>query len=191
MYRKYLGRYGKLAGRIIGIAIIAFVGVLCLLHFVFGFGIYLVKSGSMVPYFNVGDTIITMPFKGASVSDLKTGSVISFQDGPALTSHRIIAIKGDSVVTKGDANEDPDPRPVSLSQVKGVYLFRIPYIGYLTYFIHTKLGWSILIIGPAFVLFCLIIIEIIKETFKSKTMENKAAAGQPSADPASQNKIPH
>jgi signal peptidase len=191
MFRKYLGRYTKLAGQIVGIAIITFVGVLCLLHFIFGFGFYVVKSGSMEPKIHVGDTIITMPFKGTSAGTLNIGDVISFQDGKALTSHRIISINGDSIITKGDANEDADPRPVGIAQVKGIYLFKIPYIGYVSYFIHTKLGWFLLIIVPAFILFCLIIVEIIKETFKSKPVEGQAIAGRTSNSPAPHDRALH
>jgi signal peptidase len=191
MFRNYLGKKVKLAGQVIGISLIVFIGVLCLLHFIFGFGIYIVRSGSMEPKINVGDTIITAPFRGTSGSDLKTGTVVSFQDGKALTTHRIVSIQGDSLTTKGDANEDPDPRPVAVTAVKGVYLFRIPYIGYLTYFIRTKLGWFLVIVIPALILFGLIIKDIIKEALKPNPQGKKLTAGHSPAEPTPHDDAPH
>lgn len=71
------------------------------------------------------------------------------------------------LVTKGDAAEDADPWAVSVSDVKGVYLFKIPYVGYMTSFIRTKLGWFLMIIVPAALLVGWLTRDIIKEAFSS------------------------
>jgi signal peptidase len=80
-----------------------------------------------------------------------------------------MSANADNLVTKGDMMEDPDPWSVSMSKVNGVYLFKIPYAGYLSNFIRTKVGWFLIIAMPAMLLLSLIVIEIIKETKKLKT----------------------
>jgi len=129
----------------------------------------------MEPKIHVGDTIITMPFKCTSTS-ISISAMLSLSGRKALTSHRIISIKGDSIVTKVTLTKTPTPAGGNCPG-KSIYLFKIPYIGYLSYFIRTKLGWFLLIIVPLYH-FCLIIIEIIKETFKSKPAEGQAIAGR-------------
>jgi signal peptidase len=75
---------------------------------------------------------------------------------------------GNTLITKGDANENPDPIPVQFSQVKSRYLFRIPYIGYAAGFVRTKLGWLLAIILPSIILVGFIIKDIVKEAFKNE-----------------------
>lgn len=97
-----------------------------------------VLSGSMEPTFNPGDLIVTMPLKAKEVKTLKRGDVITFQPksgSPVLITHRIVsvgfAISGETVfVTKGDANNAQDPS-IKAEQVKGRYLYHIPYLGFL------------------------------------------------------------
>ena len=156
----------KLVGQIVAIVLAVLVCTICLMHFVFGFGIYLVRSGSMEPTINVGDMIITKPVNATSLNTLQPGTIITFQQGSKLDSHRVVSISGGSITTKGDANKRPDPQAVSLSQVKGIYLFRLPYVGYLTYYIHTKLGWFLMVILPAAILVGFIVKDIIKEALK-------------------------
>ena len=163
---KKMWHKAKLVGQIVAIVLAVLVCTICLMHFVFGFGIYLVRSGSMEPTINVGDMIITKPVNAASLNALQPGTIITFQQGSKLDSHRIVSISGSSVTTKGDANKRPDPQTVSLSQVKGIYLFRLPDVGYLTYFIHTKMGWFLMIILPAGILVGFIVKDIIKEALK-------------------------
>jgi signal peptidase len=166
----------NIAAQIAGIVLAALIVVGCLLHFIFGFGIYVVRSGSMTPFFRVGDTIITAPANSNTLSNLKPGDVISFEVDKALTTHRILSIDGGLVVTKGDANEDPDAQPVNMSQIRGVYLLKIPFLGYLTYFIRTRLGWFLLIILPALILVGLIVKDILKEAFKPDAAQKKELA---------------
>jgi len=49
------------------------------------------------------------------------------------------------------------------SSIQGMYLFKIPYIGYATKFIQTKVGWFITIIIPAMVLVAWLAKDIVKE----------------------------
>lgn len=156
----------KLLIKIVTIVLALFIAVICFARFVPGFEIYVVQSGSMEPAINVGDVIITGPVNDTPLGKVQSGTIITFQVRQALTTHRVVSINGDTVVTKGDANEDPDPTTISVSQIKGVYLFRIPYIGYLTYFIRTRTGWFLAIMLPAIVLVGFIIKDIIIEALR-------------------------
>jgi signal peptidase len=123
----------------------------------------LVRSESMKPAINMGDIVITGPRGGLLTGEVKPGTIVTYQRGDELVTHRVLSVNGDALVTKGDAVEDPDPWPVSLAEVRGVYLLRIPYIGYVSDFVQTKLGWCLLIILPATALVALLVRDIFKE----------------------------
>ncbi len=116
----------------------------------------------MKPTINMGDIIITGPLNG----EVKPGTIVTYELGKALVTHRALSVDGDTLVTKGDAMEDPDPRPVTISQVVGVYLFKIPNIGYLSNFIRTKPGWFGIVILPAMVLVSFIVKDVVKEALR-------------------------
>jgi signal peptidase len=127
------------------------------------YAIYFVRSESMVPAINLGDMVIAGP-----AGTIKPGDIITYELGKNLITHRVLSVDGDTLITRGDANEDPDPRPVQLSQVKSRYLFKIPYVGYLSAFVRTRLGWFLTIILPAIALVAFIIKDIIKEALKNE-----------------------
>ena len=122
----------------------------------------------MKPAINLGDLVIGGPVDAGSI---KPGVIISYESGTNLITHRVFSVVNGTIVTKGDANEDPDPRPVQLSQVKSRYLFKIPYIGYVTGFVQTRTGWLLVIILPATVLAGFIIKDIIKEALQVKPLK--------------------
>jgi signal peptidase len=129
------------------------------------YSIYFVRSESMKPAINLGDVVILGP---VSTDGIKPGVIVTYELGKNLITHRVLSIDGDTLITKGDANETPDPSPVKLSQVKSRYLFKIPYVGYLIGFVRTRLGWFLTIILPAIVLVGFIIKDIIKEALKDE-----------------------
>jgi len=120
----------------------------------------------MEPAINTGDVVIAGP--AGAIGGIKPGSIVTYESGQDVITHRVVSIDGDTLITKGDASEDTDSRPVQLSQVKGSYLFKIPYIGYFTSFLRTRLGWFLAIILPAIVLAGFLVKDIIKEALKSK-----------------------
>jgi signal peptidase I len=95
-----------------------------------------VLTGSMMPNINPGDIVITTtpqhlePAKGKIV----TYKVKRLNGTPvALFTHRIIG--GDAktgFVVKGDANPSPDPQKPKISDINGVVLFTIPWLGNVT-----------------------------------------------------------
>jgi len=119
----------------------------------------------MTPAVKMGDLIITGPLNGPINGELKAGMIVTYEHSKELITHRVKSIDGAALVTKGDAVEDPDPWPVTVSNVRGIYLFKIPYVGYVTSFVQTKFGWFLAIIIPAALLVAWLVKDILKETF--------------------------
>ena len=89
----------------------------------FGYGMSVVLSGSMESRLSVDDLVIIKATDNYNVND-----IVLFQDGNSLVIHRIIEIDGDTVTTKGDANNTAD-EPINKSQIKGVLVYDIAGLG--------------------------------------------------------------
>ena len=155
----------KVAGRV---ATVILAIILAGVVFVFlspAYNMHLVRSESMVPAINMGDMVITGPVNGPIRGEVKAGSIVTYQRGGALVTHRVLSVDGDILATKGDAMDDPDPWSVTLSDVRGVYLFRIPYMGYASNFIRSNFTGFLVIILVS-VLFGFLIQEIRKQQRK-------------------------
>ena len=125
-----------------------------------------VLSGSMEPAIPVGGIVVIKP---VDPETLKTGDIICFQlSEDTSVTHRIINITDEGLVTKGDANEDPDQWTVKKENVIGKVILTIPFIGYLGYFVRTPTGLILLIVLPASVIIIVEIRNIIKELRKQK-----------------------
>ena len=116
---------------------------------VFGYSFYYVLTESMEPEINSGDMILgkyTEP-ENLRVGDIVTyvGDTGTFKD--KIITHQIIEIDGDIVVTKGVANEDPDPAIYS-SQILSKFVATIPVAGDIFSVINSKLGFIFLIVTP-------------------------------------------
>lgn len=151
---------------------------LAFLYFAPGYNLYLVRSESMKPAINMGDLIITVPLNGPINGELKPGTIVTYQYKRESITHRVQSIDGMTLVTKGDAVEDPDPWTVTVSDVLGIYLFKIPYIGYLTNFVQTKLGWFLMIIIPAALLVAWLVKDIVKEAFRNEPKTTQRKGGE-------------
>jgi signal peptidase len=123
-----------------------------------------VASGSMEPTLKVGDVII---IRGVNPEDLKVGDIIVFNPPQPYYNgvpwvHRIISIQkiGNEIYfkTRGDANAYPDPFTLTKSNIVGVMIGRIPYLGLISLNL-----WQWLI--PAMVIIAIIIVlKIISES---------------------------
>ena len=141
------------------------VAGLTFLYFSPGYDLRLVRSESMRPAVNMGDLIITGPMNGPINGELKPGMIVTYEYSKELITHRVQSIDGITLVTKGDAVEDPDSWPVTVSDVRGIYLFKVPYVGYVTSFVQTKFGWFLAIIIPAALLVAWLVKDILKAAF--------------------------
>ena len=89
----------------------------------FGYGMSVVLSGSMESRLSADDLVIIK-----ATDDFKVNDIVLYQDGDSLVIHRIIEIDGDTVTTKGDANNIADD-PIQKSQIKGVLVYDIAGFG--------------------------------------------------------------
>ncbi len=159
----------KVVSRVIAVILLLVVGALAFVYFSPDYDMYFVRSGSMIPTINVGDLVITGPQGGPLTPVIEPGTIITYEaPTKGEITHRVISVTADNkFITKGDNAEDPDRAPVELSQVKGIYIFGVPYLGYATSFIRTKTGWYVAIILPTMALLGFIVKDIIKEALKS------------------------
>lgn len=80
-----------------------------------------VRTGSMSPSLWKGDLVLVIP-----VRRLKVGDIISYEQNGGYITHRIVGIKDNLFVMKGDDNRDTDPFPVSWSEIAGKAVFSLP-----------------------------------------------------------------
>jgi signal peptidase I len=131
-----------------------------------------VESNSMVPAFYRGDILI---LRGENASLLKVGDVIVYSpEGQSVPIvHRIISINQDgSFQTKGDANAGQlsFEKHISPSEIHGVVIFIIPYVGWIkiavTSYVIPNIFWIIIALLIAFAAFKAS--KYIKSTYKIK-----------------------
>lgn len=163
--KKGRGRKMKIFNRIVLAILVLILGGLAFIYFMPDYNLYLVRSESMTPYIKMGDLIITGPMNGPINGEVKEGTIITYEFSDDLVTHRVQSIEGNILVTKGDAVEDPDPWEVTFEDVRGVFLFKIPSVGYVTNFIQTKTGWFVTIIIPGALLTLWLVKDIVKEAF--------------------------
>ena len=111
----------------------------------FGYGMSVVLSGSMEDRLSVDDLVIIKATDSYNVND-----IVLYQDGNSLVIHRIIEIDGDTVTTKGDANNVAD-EPINKSQIKGVLVYDIAGFGAVVNVLKQPV-FVILILAAAFLL---------------------------------------
>ena len=160
------GTVKKTISWVISALLVVIIGFFAFTYLSPNHNVYMVRSESMKPAIKLGDVIITGPAGGSSNSEVKPDTIITYERGKELITHRVVSIDGDVLVTKGDNTEEPDPWKVTMSDVQGVYMFKIPYVGYALSFIRSKVGWFVAIILPAALLVALLVKEIVKEAFR-------------------------
>lgn len=93
-----------------------------------------ILSNSMLPTYSRGDVVVYEKLSDTDLQKLKNNSIIVYKIGNQYVAHRIIEVVKDNGVvsyrTQGDNNNAPDGRLVEISQIKGVYIFSIKYIGF-------------------------------------------------------------
>jgi len=114
-------------------------------------------SGEAEDHIEIGDLIFV---GNVEPDELVEGDVISFMDGDAVVTHRIIGIDVDEdgkllFTTKGDANNAEDLRPVSEDNLIGIYKARIGKVGDFALFLQTPMGMLLFIALPllAFIIY--------------------------------------
>jgi signal peptidase len=134
--RRWVGRLVSLVATLAVVGIAALAIALTAVPAVVGGHSLTVLSGSMVPEFAPGAVVVDRP---VAASSLRVGDVITYattdevSGAPIFITHRIVEVRSDAgapvFITRGDANEDPDTRPVEASQVRGEVWYHVPYVG--------------------------------------------------------------
>lgn len=98
----------------------------------FNYEAFVIVSESMEPEINVGDIVI---IKKITEDSIKEEDIITFEKNDEYVTHRVKEINeqnGEKIyTTKGDNNKVEDVEEVHYSEVKGIVIFQIPYIGFM------------------------------------------------------------
>lgn len=115
-----------------------------------------VSSGSMIPVLNVGDIIIV---RGVDPSTVTVRTIIIFHspyeyDMPIV--HRVIAVLNENgqifFETKGDNNQVQDGWKVPASNLIGVFVAKVPYIGLISLELRGPLGVTVIVLLVALII---------------------------------------
>ena len=118
----------------------------------------------MEPTIHIGDVILIQPDNSYQKND-----VVTFTDSEGRTvTHRIIEETPQGFITKGDANQTPDPRTVAQSSIQGKVIFTIPKLGFLVAFSKTKTGILLFIVVPVVIIIYDQIRAVVQELSKKK-----------------------
>lgn len=138
---------------------------------------FIVLTDSMSGVIESGDFIIC---KKITAEDVEEKMIISFYDpagnGTSVVTHRVIAIdstNGLKFQTKGDANNTEDSVWVPAESVIAEYKFRIPLLGYISYFMSTVPGLIVCVLLP---MGLLIGYDVIKRRINDKANQEDTAA---------------
>ena len=112
---------------------------------------YVTTSGiSMSPRFHSGDLGVVRP-----AAEYRVGDIVAYHSKTLhiVVLHRIIAVKGDRFVTKGDNNDFVDPDQPARADVVGKLAYRVPHGGLVLHWLHTPFMAALLCGGMALLLF--------------------------------------
>lgn len=123
---------------------------------VFGYKMFIITSGSMDPYLQIGDVIAIKEIKQ---EELGKNDIITFNEGEYQVTHRIVDIleeNGETVYqTKGDANNTNDSDLVKYENIEGKYVFKIRKVGQIIMKIQNPI-YIIVILIVAYVIYSII-----------------------------------
>ncbi len=115
-----------------------------------------VVTGSMKPSINPGDVVVLRHIS----SSPQVGDVVTYKMGNAFITHRVVeAYQNGSVVTKGDANDAPDPYLVPPSAILGKVWLRVPLVGWLVILAEWSPVVRLLVVASAAAVIALVVIR--------------------------------
>lgn len=112
----------------------------------FGYKSFTVLSNSMQPSFSAGDMVFV---KDKPINEIAANDVITFKEmDQKLITHRVVGQTKQGFVTKGDNNNVEDEKIVKPDDVVGTHAFTIPKAGYVSKFVSSPMGITLLILIP-------------------------------------------
>jgi len=93
-----------------------------------GIRLAIVKSGSMLPTYSVGDIMLTVGpvLREPVVGDIVVSAPVLYGNQLPIIGHRAISEKDGVFTTKGDNNKNKDPWVVPAADVSGIVVGKIP-----------------------------------------------------------------
>jgi signal peptidase len=158
----------KGVGRIAAILFLLFIisgSLFTIISPFFGWRSEVVISGSMEPAIQTGSVVIVTPIVPDAI---QKGDIIMYSslDMRSLITHRVVGVESEPTlqfITRGDANNNPDINPVAPGQIVGIVAFTVPYLGFITQFIKTPLGFTLFFLIPAVLLIGREVLDLWKE----------------------------
>ncbi|MCX6401332.1 MAG: signal peptidase I [Propionibacteriales bacterium] len=162
--RATLGWFGQVIAWLVILGVVVVLAIAVLVPRIAGATPYTVLTGSMQPKYPPGTLVVVKPVE---FDEISVGQVITYQleSGKAtVVTHRVVGVVNrfdgtTTLVTQGDANQDPDPVPVEEVQVRGKLWYSVPYLGHANSALNGSqrqwavLGVSALLIGYAAFMF--------------------------------------
>ena len=137
----------------------------------FGYQMYFIRTGSMSPYLEPGDVIISKKYDGGELIAGDDGDIVTYYgdvNGTVdMITHRVIEVDGDMVTTQGDANNTADS-PINKSEIEAVMVHKTVVIDKIYKIITTTWGFWLCIFAPIAMLIVFEIVSLVKELKKEK-----------------------
>lgn len=124
---------------------------------IFGYSIFSTETGSMSPTIEKGDIVFVKLGENVQEKD-----IITYKNGNAFVTHRIIEVDGDSIIAKGDNNNTQD-KPIQKDAIIGKVIYIINNVE-----VWKKVFSDISVVIPLFITTILVIILV---SYKEKTGE--------------------
>ena len=125
------------------ITVILSINLVCFMIGLYMFQPITILSDSMYPQFARGDVVIFKKINDEELKQIPEGTIIVYSIEDKYIAHRIVNIKkeDDKVYyqTKGDNNNVSDLDLVQIDQIKGVYAFRVKYLGFPSIWLYEYL----------------------------------------------------
>lgn len=176
----WLARLGNVVLAATGVlAGVAFLSV-TVLPGILNYRTYTVLSGSMEPAVRTGSIIVAVPVDARA---LRIGDVITYKSKALQenVTHRVVEIKGDSkhptFVTKGDANQSPDPWETTYNGPAGKVILSIPLLGYFFHAVGSPQGHVLFLVVPGVALTLMWLWEIWRPQPKTERRDVQLPAG--------------
>lgn len=155
--RSTLGWVGQVIAWLVILGVVVALAAAVLVPRLAGATPYTVLTGSMQPKYPPGTLVVVKPVE---FDDIGLNDVITYQresGEAAVVTHRVVGTGSRfdgtrTLITQGDANDDPDRDPVLAVQVKGELWYSVPYLGYVnTALSGSQRQWAVLGVSAALV----------------------------------------
>ena len=137
----------------------------------FGHQMYFIRTGSMSPYLEPGDVIISKKYDGGALVAGCEGDVVTYygnvNGSTEMITHRVIEIDGDKIITKGDFNNTADS-PITKNDIEAVMVHKTVVIDKIYMIISSTWGFWLFIFTPIALLIISEIVSLVKELKREK-----------------------